>query len=58
MEHTAKQRAAALLLGGFTEEEVIDCIAMEFQVDEFQKEDLPHHVARVNKHIKSLGEVT
>lgn len=58
MDHTAEQRATALLLSGYTEKEVIDCIAMEFHFDEFQLEDLPHHVARVNKQIKALGEVT
>lgn len=58
MDHTAERRATALLLGGYTEKEVIDCIAMEFKFDESQQDDLPHHVARVNKQIKALGEVT
>ena len=57
MDYTAEQRTRALLLGGFTEAEVVDCIAMEFEFDEYQREDLPHHVARVNNQIKSLGEV-
>ena len=58
MDHVQQQRITALLLGGFREDEVVANIIVEFSInDEFDVEDLPHHVARINKQITSLGEI-
>ena len=43
------ERAKILILGGFRQDEVVDILAVEFQFDEFQQEDLPalvRHQAR------------
>jgi hypothetical protein len=43
------ERAKALILGGFRQDEVVAILAVEFQFDEFQQEDLPalvRHQAR------------
>lgn len=43
------ERAKSLILGGFRQDEVVDILAVEFQFDEFQQEDLPalvRHQAR------------
>lgn len=43
------ERAKALIQGGFRQDEVVAILAVEFQFDEFQQEDLPalvRHQAR------------
>ncbi len=43
------ERGKGLILGGFRQDEVVDILAVEFQFDEFQQEDLPalvRHQAR------------
>ena len=62
MNHEQEQRATSLLLGGFTEDVVFDVLAMEADAngkpfDEFQLEDLPVQIKRLNEQIKSQGEV-
>lgn len=59
MDHEQEQRVTSLLLGGYREDEVVSNIAIEYNIaDEFDLEDLPRHVARINKHIQALGEVS
>ena len=59
MNHEQQQRATSLLLAKYREDEVVSIITVEFQIiDEFILEDLPHHVARINKQITALGEVS
>ena len=59
MNHEQQQRATSLLLANYREDEVVSIITVEFQItDEFILEDLPHHVARINKQVTALGEVS
>ena len=59
MNHEQEQRITCLLLSGYREDEVVSNIALEYSViDEFDLEDLPRHVARINHQIQALGEVT
>ena len=43
------ERAKSLILAGYRQDEVVAILALEFQFDEFQREDLPalvRHQAR------------
>jgi len=46
--YTITDRATALLLGGYREDEVVSNLMVEFTLDEFQIEDLPKLVRSIN----------
>lgn len=46
--YTITDRATALLLGGYREDEVVSNLMVEFALDEFQMEDLPKLVRFLN----------
>jgi hypothetical protein len=46
--YTITDRATALLLGGYREDEVVSNLMVEFTLDEFQIEDLPKLVRFIN----------
>lgn len=46
--YTITDRATALLLGGYREDEVVSILIVEFTLDEFQIEDLPKLVKFLN----------
>ena len=47
-------RATALLRGGYHEDEVVSNLMVEFDLDEFQREDLPKLVRYLNKRRKAV----
>jgi len=47
--YTITDRATALLGGGYFEHEVVSNLAVEFEMDEFQIEDLPRLVRTLNR---------
>ena len=46
--YTITDRAVDLLNGGYLEHEVVSNLAIEFEMDEFQIEDLPKLVRNIN----------
>tara|TARA_Y100000385_G_C12539090_1_gene402968 strand:+ start:180 stop:377 length:198 start_codon:yes stop_codon:yes gene_type:complete len=46
--YTITDRAIDLLNGGYLEHEVVSNLAIEFEMDEFQIEDLPKLVRNIN----------
>ena len=46
--YTITDRATALLLGGYREDEVVSNLMVEFALDELQMEDLPKLVRFLN----------
>lgn len=49
MHELLKQRAELLLLGGYRPDEVTSNLSVEFDLDEFQTEDLPKLVQAVQE---------
>ena len=50
MSHEIEERILRLLMGGYRQDEVTSIIQVEYPVlDEFDLEDLPHHVRRIAK---------
>jgi len=48
MNWRQEYRANALLMGGYREDEVVSILMVEFDLDEFEMEDLPKHVSKLN----------
>lgn len=44
------ERAKLLILGGYRQDEVVAILAVEYRLDEFQREDLPALVRHVDRH--------
>ena len=51
--YTIIDRATALLLGGYREDEVVSNLMVQFTLDEFQIEDLPKLVRFINNKRKA-----
>lgn len=59
MNHVIEQRIDILLKGRYRQDEVASIIAVEHpELNEFDLEDLPHHIDRIKKGAEQYGSAS